>query len=253
MAKIIPLSEGSFTVDGTKQFVPFDAKTDALEERGRGSILVEIQPFLVITGKDYLLLDTGLGFSHSGGGMWLHETMRKNGIEPSRITKVLMSHLHKDHAGGISMEDKATGAGMLSFPQATYYVNEQELNYAFSQDGKSYHAEDFRLLKEAKNVVLTPDKGDIDGYIHYEMTGGHSPFHQVFWIRDEEDVCFFGGDVAPQLSQIKSRFIAKYDYDGRKSMELRQAYVKEGKAGGWTFLFYHDIRTPFIRLEQAEL
>ena len=59
--KIIPLSEGSFTVDQSKKFIPFQLDKDDLQERTKGSLLVEIQPFAVITSKDILLLDTGLG------------------------------------------------------------------------------------------------------------------------------------------------------------------------------------------------
>ena len=65
--RIIPLSEGAFTVDKTKEFIPFDHATDDLQERATGSLLVEIQPFLVITEKDVLLLDTGLGFEATWG------------------------------------------------------------------------------------------------------------------------------------------------------------------------------------------
>ena len=55
---------------------------------------------------------------------------------------------------------------------------------------------------------------------------------------------FFGGDDAPQLQQMKTRYAAKYDYDGKKAMELRQKWWEEGEEEGWTFLFYHDIKTP---------
>ena len=60
--RIVPLSEGAFTIDKTKEFIPFDPDKDDLQKRTTGSLLVEIQPFLVITEKDVLLLDTGLGF-----------------------------------------------------------------------------------------------------------------------------------------------------------------------------------------------
>ena len=43
--KIIPLSEGAFTIDKTKQFVPFNKDEDDLQQRSTGSLLVEIQPF----------------------------------------------------------------------------------------------------------------------------------------------------------------------------------------------------------------
>lgn len=59
--KIIPLSEGAFTVDQSKKFIPFNIETDDLQQRNKGSILVEIQPFVIITSNDILLLDTGLG------------------------------------------------------------------------------------------------------------------------------------------------------------------------------------------------
>ncbi len=60
--QIIPLSEGSFTIDKSKLFVPFNTHSDDLQRRGIGSLLVEIQPFAVITSEDVLLLDTGLVF-----------------------------------------------------------------------------------------------------------------------------------------------------------------------------------------------
>ena len=61
--QIIPLSEGVFTIDKSKIFVPFDLAKDDLQQRHSGSLLVEVQPFIVITNKDILLLDTGLGFT----------------------------------------------------------------------------------------------------------------------------------------------------------------------------------------------
>jgi hypothetical protein len=64
--KIIPLNEGTFTIDKTKLFIPFDEDVHDLQQRPVGSLLVEIQPFIIITSKDILLLDTGLGFVHKG-------------------------------------------------------------------------------------------------------------------------------------------------------------------------------------------
>ena len=46
--RIYPLSEGSFTIDQTKVFVPFDTASENLQNRPKGSILVEIQPFVVV-------------------------------------------------------------------------------------------------------------------------------------------------------------------------------------------------------------
>ncbi|RAJ04130.1 glyoxylase-like metal-dependent hydrolase (beta-lactamase superfamily II) [Chitinophaga skermanii] len=246
--KIIPLSEGSFTVDGTKIFVPFDPATETMQQRPSGSLLVEVQPFLIITEHDYILCDLGLGFKTKDGILQIHQNLVDNGINPLEITKVLMSHLHKDHAGGVSVIDEVTGERSLSFPHATYYVNKQEMAYAIEKDGKSYHAEDVALLQSKDNVVFVDGTGTIDGYIHYELSGGHCPYHQVFLIDDGTDKVFFGGDEAPQISQMRSKFVAKYDFDGKKAMELRQEYLAKGKEEDWIFLFYHDIKTPFSKM-----
>jgi glyoxylase-like metal-dependent hydrolase (beta-lactamase superfamily II) len=241
--KIIPLSEGTFTIDKTKLFVPFDENVHDLQERPVGSLLVEIQPFVVITSKDFLLLDTGLGFEKDGQ-MQLHKNLFDANLDPSSITKVLLTHLHKDHAGGVS-----TGVHheQLSFPNATFYLQERELKFAFEKGFPSFITEELEVLKNPdKIVLLNDDEGMIDEYIQYKITGAHSPYHQVFWIKENNETIFFGGDEAPQLQQMKHRFVAKYDHDGKKAMELRRTWWEQGQKEKWSFLFYHDIKTPII-------
>ncbi len=250
--QIIPISEGAFTIDKTKVFVPFNTEQDNLQNRTIGSLLVEVQPFVVITEKDVLLLDTGLGF-YKNRELQLHQNLRANGVDPDSITKVLMSHLHKDHAGGVSRKD-SLGNYSLSFPNATYFVQRKELEYALDVGFPSYMAEEISVLSNHSQVVLLDGNGEIDDYIDYEITAGHSPYHQVFWIKENEEIIFFGGDDAPQLQQMKSKFVAKYDFDGRKCMMLRQKWWLEGQENKWTFLFYHDIKSPVVKAsEQTDL
>lgn len=243
--QIIPLSEGVFTIDKTKVFVPFDLEDDNLQSRPTGSLLVEIQPFVVITDKDVLLLDTGLGF-YKNRELQLYQNLKANGIKPEQVTKVLMSHLHKDHAGGVSKKD-SLGNYSVAFPKATYYVQAKELEYALETGFPSYMAEELSLLYNHPQVTFLNGNGTIEDYIDYEITAGHSPYHQVFRIKEENETIFFGGDDAPQLQQMKSRFVAKYDYDGKKCMQLRQQWWAEGKRNNWTFLFYHDVKSPLVK------
>jgi len=237
--QIFPLSEGAFTIDKTKRFVPFDLEKDDLQQRTTGSLLVEIQPFAVITSEDVLVIDTGLGFER-GGELQLHANLKRSGIDPGKVTKVLLSHLHKDHAGGICPD------GRMSFPNAHYYIQRRELEYAFEKGPASYLIDELECLKTSPQVTLLDGDGVLDGYIRYRVSGAHCPWHQAFWIVDGGETVFFGGDVAPQLQQMKSRFVAKYDYDGKKAMELRREWWSRGKEEGWIFLFYHDVRTPML-------
>lgn len=245
--QIHPLSEGSFTVDASRQFIPFDPSTDQLTDRSRGSLLVEVQPFAVITSQDILVLDTGLGFSMPDGTLQLHANLLKQGINPMDVTKVLLTHLHKDHSGGVSKEDAILHQRFLSFPNAQYIVNRHEFEQAVSMQSRSYKMEDVQALTNSDKLILIEGDGELDGGITFQHTGAHSPWHQVFWIRENDETIFFGGDVAPQFIQLKNRFITKYDADGRLAADFRTKWWNEGKEQGWTFLFYHDIKTPVYR------
>lgn len=240
---IIPLSEGSFTIDKTKQFVPFDDEQHDLQDRPTGSLLVEIQPFIVKTAKDILLLDTGLGFhDKKQDEMQLHASLQKVGIRPEEVTKVLMTHLHKDHAGGICLD---TDHSRLSLPNATYYVQKRELDFALETGFPSFIPGELEPLTTSSQVhLLHDDEGAIDDYISYQLTSGHSPFHQAFWIREGNETVFFGGDEAPQLQQMKVKYKTKYDHNPEKALQLRQLWWQQGREEGWTFLFYHDIKHP---------
>ena len=54
-----------------------------------------------------------------------------------------MSHLHKDHAGGICPEGSD-----LSFPNAYYYVQRRELEYAYEKGPSSYLTEELECLED---------------------------------------------------------------------------------------------------------
>src|SRR6185436_3789353 len=148
--KIIPLSEGSFTVDNTKLFVPFDQQSENLQARPAGSLLVEIQPFVVMTANDVLLLDTGLGFSGKDGKMQLHKNLENAGIDAAAVTKVLLTHLHKDHAGGISLDKDRR---QLSLPGAIYYIQQRELDLAVKKGFPTFIPEELQALSDSNRVV----------------------------------------------------------------------------------------------------
>jgi glyoxylase-like metal-dependent hydrolase (beta-lactamase superfamily II) len=248
--QIIPLSEGSFTIDKTKLFIPFDEGKDVLNERATGSLLVEIQPFLIVTSKDVLLLDTGLGFNNTDGKLQVHENIRTAGYKPEQVTKVLLTHLHKDHAGGVAnpAAHRFGQSDKTNFSNAKYYLQKRELDFAWNKGAPSFIPDEIEPLLHSHQVeFMHEDKGVIDDYIFYEHTGGHSPHHQVFWIKEGGEIIFFGGDVAPQLQQMKIRYKTKYDFEPDKAMQLRLQWWELGAKEGWTFLFYHDIKTPMYK------
>lgn len=74
---------------------------------------------VIRTGDDLIVVDDGSGtrFQESAGK--LHANLLAAGIDPSAVTKVVLTHAHPDHAGGTVGAD-----GTLAFPNAQYFVSE---------------------------------------------------------------------------------------------------------------------------------
>lgn len=240
------LYEGSFSVDTTKKFIPFDPAIHDKKDRP-ASLFIHVHPFLIESSQGMLLLDTGLGMNGPDGKPMIYANLEKLGFTPDDIRFVLLSHLHKDHASGMAVN---TGDGFkLAFPKAEYIIQRGEWEEAFSGSAESYQTEIFDVVQRSGNLLLVDGNGRLNDEISYEVSGGHTAFHQVFHIETAGEHFFFGGDEAPEPEQFFRSFAAKYDYDGRKSMGLREQYWEKGSKEGWIFLMYHSTNIAIGRPE----
>jgi glyoxylase-like metal-dependent hydrolase (beta-lactamase superfamily II) len=235
--QVFTLHEGSYSVDASKKFIPFDPAKDNPKDRP-ASLFIHVQPFLVKQANLLLLIDTGLGYSDENGTLILHNNIRNAGFEPEDVNYVLMSHLHFDHSGGMVHDYK--GKMELSFPHATYVIQQGEWESAFTSSSSSYHTEIFDFLQRNAQLEFIEGTGELIKGITYQLTGAHCPYHQVYLIEENGEKVFFGGDVLPEPEELIRRFIAKYDFDGRKAMELREEFGKQAAAAHWKCLFYHS-------------
>ncbi|MCL1669824.1 MBL fold metallo-hydrolase [Elizabethkingia ursingii] len=237
--KIIPLKEGNFSVNAQKEFV-------LLENAGTSSGLkMAIQPFVIITGQDYILLDAGIGWKENNTQK-IFQQLAKAGIKSEQISKILLSHLHKDHISGLV---NRTPEGMeLNFPEAQIYLQEREYNFTLTKEGTpSFDLDILRFIAQhSKLVWMCQNSGEITEEISFEVTGGHSPFHQVFWIKEAEETAFYGADNLPQSTYFKYHLAYKSDFDGKKALQDRIKWEKQAKEENWKILFYHDMEYPIL-------
>src|SRR5690606_28116227 len=108
-----------------------------------------------------------------------------------------------------------------------------EWEAAYSKPSRSYKTEIFDFVQRSGSVHFIEGSGQLNREIAFELTGGHCEYHQVFLIREDEETIFFGADILPEPEQLLRKFIAKYDFDGRKSMELRSEYGKRAAEEHW--------------------
>jgi len=238
--KIIPLNEGAFAVDKQKNFVSIDS-----EDSVQNTLKMAVCPFLIVLENDLILLDAGLGFE-TDGIQNIKLLLQKKGYEPEQITKVLLSHLHKDHADGLGYFKD--GKFIQNFANAKLYIQEKELEFALSQkENPSFNQEVLEQIKDLPNIEwLAAEEGQISENITYLRTGGHSPFHQAFWVGDKTETAFYGADNLPQKGYLKFHLAYKTDDDGKKAMALREIWEKTAKEKHWTVLFYHDVKNNVV-------
>lgn len=236
--KIIPLPEGIYTVTPDKVFTSITK--EELGTTDKSLLTMGICPFLIVLPNDIVLADTGLGFTNAGKPIIIG-LIEEAGFKANQITKILLSHLHKDHVEGLGYMDD--GVFVQNFPDAKIYLQQNELHYALDQVAShSFNQEILEEITRLPNLVLmNDDSGTISDYITYEVTGGHTPFHQVFWFKQDAVTAFYGADNLPQKSYLKFHIAYKSDYDGKKAMEDRQNWEQQAKDKNWTVLFYHDI------------
>src|SRR5690606_23348333 len=188
------LYEGSFSVDTTKKFIPFDPAIHDRKDRP-GSLFIHVHPFLIESANGLILLDTGLGFTNADGGLLLHDNMRKKGFDPADVRYVLQSHLHKDHASGMVTEQD--GSLRLAFPEAEYVIQRGEWEDAYSGKSDSYRTEIFDVLQRSGNLLLVEGDGVVNNEIRYEQSGGHTAHHQVSISKPAASIFSSGGMKHP--------------------------------------------------------
>ena len=233
---VFPLHEGTFTVDDSKKFIPFTEGLDDIKDRP-ASLLVDIVPFLIKTKNDLIVIDPGLGHITDSGEYQVRLNISNAGFSPDSVTKVLLSHLHKDHAGGIAYGIESNY--QLMFPNAEYFAQQAELDFALQKTSNSYEQEKLKFLLSTKNLTFLKGDGNITNEIHYEVINGHTPFHQAFLISDGVNKYYYAGDVLPQPQQLQRKFIAKYDYDSKAAAEKRIEIGKAAAQNNWQLLFFH--------------
>ncbi|GAA3735096.1 hypothetical protein GCM10022422_17530 [Flavobacterium ginsengisoli] len=244
--EIIALQEGNYVANSKKEFKLLS------DESNDPGLKMAIQPFVVITDNDVILLDFGLGFVNNGIP-FIYEILRKNNIEPQQITKVLVSHLHKDHIEGIGYFEN--GNLIQNFPNATIYIQKREIDFALEQiNNPSYVPEILNQLEKLPNVeLLNADSGQITDEIFYEVSAGHTQFHQVFWIKADDEIVFYGADDLPQKIYWSMHVAYKTDFDGKRARESRKKWEQQAKDENWKVLFYHDMKEPILEFIEEKM
>jgi glyoxylase-like metal-dependent hydrolase (beta-lactamase superfamily II) len=174
-------------------------------------------------------------------------SLRGLGIRPDEVDLVLTTHLHWDHAGGLTRRT-GNGAYEVTFPRARHVVQRTEWEFALSPDVRSraaYFEEDLLPVAEAGLLELVDGEAEILPGIWVRRTGGHTPGHQVIVFRASPDLaCAITGDLVGLRPHLRVPWIPAADLDVRQSIQEKARLLEEAASHRWLLVLGHETEQP---------
>jgi glyoxylase-like metal-dependent hydrolase (beta-lactamase superfamily II) len=230
-------------------------KLAALRALGIGSKRIEIPiPAFAVEhpGAGLILIDTGFHASlavdprpnmgpvlgrifrpRMGPDDGMPDQLRRRGLDPSKVAVVVMTHLHVDHASGVSQ-----------FAGATFVVSAREWHAATEEKGLTGgyvkrqfdHAFDWRTVDfEADEVNSFASFGrtlDLfgDGSMRLAYTPGHTLGHMSVVLRTREGEFLAAADSAYTMRNLRDAVMpygAHDEHEYRRSLKEVQRYMEQ--------------------------
>jgi glyoxylase-like metal-dependent hydrolase (beta-lactamase superfamily II) len=208
---------------------------------------------LVIEGEGHkILVDVGCG------DKW-NEKLRAIFCIPDTpylpvkgVTDVLLTHLHFDHAGGVSKFDH--GVPEPCYPGAKHYVGAE--NYANAQkphvrERASYLPENVDVLSQVDLKLMTDGEEVFPG-LSVHRADGHTRGLQWVKLTDGQTTFAYPADMIPTSKHLPIPFVMGYDMCAERAMEEKRKFLEEAVAGAWIVVFEHDPELAGARIKFDE-
>ncbi|MDR2119030.1 MAG: MBL fold metallo-hydrolase [Tannerellaceae bacterium] len=210
-----------------------------------------------------VLIDTGAGNKHlkqlSYYGFFnltdLGEELSKRGVSPAQITDVVLTHLHFDHCGYTTQEDKSGEMPALSFPHAIHWISREQwenCHHPNPVEKDAYFTENIDAVAEANKIRLVDEDTELCRDIYLRLYDGHTPGQIVPYIKTSERTVVFAGDVVPMAAHVSPEWISAYDTFPVTSYYEKVRMLEEAAAEGQALIYCHDACTVCSTIRKVE-
>ena len=211
-------------------------KADYLASPVQGSI----NAFLVKTPDRLVLIDTGAGPLYAGDGGFLPTALLAAGYRPEDVTDILLTHLHRDHVGGLIRN------GTMLFPNAIVHLNKADADFWLNAANESKvpkillpmfsgAMDSLAPYQKAGHVVTFAGETDVLPGFHAIPAPGHTPGHTWYLITSGDEHLLAWGDTVHvatvQLADPNASI--RYDYDEEQAAVSRKRALEDAVAKGY--------------------
>ena len=180
--------------------------------------------------------------------------LKRLGIRPDEVDAVVTTHLHWDHAGGLTRRNRE-GEVELTFKNARHFIQKTEWDFALHPDVRSrpsYIPDDFTPLLDGNKLVefLDGDAEVLPG-VHVRHVGGHTPGSQVLILRSGELACAVTGDLVCQTPNLRVPWNMAADIEPLRVFEQKARLLEEAEKHRWLLVLSHDEDQPAGYLEEG--
>lgn len=246
------LDGGQTALDGGAMFgvVPKPLWSKKYPCNDKNQIELATDPILIQHEGQNYLIDASVGNGKltdkqkRNYGIWSEPQLEKSLAELSLtvedIDALLMTHLHFDHIGGLTIPNNK-GELVSRFPNAKIYVSAIEWDEAQHPNIRSkstYFEQDWHAI--VSQVETFNQELVINDAIKMQHTGGHSNGHAVVILTDGQQQIIHMADLMPTHAHQNPLWVLAYDDYPMTSILEKEAILKEAYQKQKIFTFYHD-------------
>lgn len=252
--------EGGITLlDGGAMFgvVPKPVWSKRYPVNEKNQIELPTDPILIQYQNKNYLIDAGIGNHRltekqrmifgAQRESEVEESLAQLNLTPEDIDYVLMTHMHFDHATGLSKLNEE-GQLVSAFPNAIIMVQKmewQEMQQPNIRSKSTYWSENWQAI--SSQVVTFGERVEIIRGIEMIHTGGHSKGHSIIKLTQGLDTLLHMADIMPTHAHQNPLWVMAYDDYPMTSIYAKEKLLKEAYQEEISFIFYHD---AFYRMVQ---
>lgn len=195
--------------------------------------------FLVNTGKQLILVDTGAGQCIGATAGQLSANMQAAGYKPEQVDAILLTHLHLDHVCGL-----VDGQQRPIFANATVYAAKAEADYWLDPQAEAKAPagarEFFKIAQEStapyvavgRFKTFAEGQSPLPGVVEATLEAGHTPGSTTYRFTSQNQSIVFMGDLVHNLAvQFEHPEVSiRFDVNGQQAIKSRNAVFSAAAA-----------------------